>query len=144
MTKKTSFLGVLIAATAGYVGGLMLARKPGKKFREELKKSDHPGKKLFEEIWETKKEGYNEVRDWAENSEELKRMKEKGKAHIDMAMEHAKILGLDAIEEAKKHWESLAEYAKKKSEEAKTEVKEKGGKFKNHIEKEVKTIAGRE
>ena len=134
----------MVAATAGYVGGLMLARKPGKKFRSELQKSDNPGKKLFTEIWETKKEGWHEISDWAENSEELKQLKEKGKAHIDTAMDKAKDMGEEAVEEAKKHWESLAEYAKKKAEEVKKEAKEKGGKFKNTIEKEVKTIAGKE
>ncbi len=144
MTQKKSLFGVVVAATAGYIGGLMLARKPGKKFRDELKKSKHPGKKLFEEIWETKKEGYHEIKDWAENSEELKKLKEKGKAHIDMAMDKAKDVGEDALEEVKKHWESLAEHAKKKAEELKKEAKEKGSKFKNHIEKEVKTIAGKE
>ncbi len=120
------FFKFLFSATIGLAYGLLFAQKSGKKFREELRTSSHPGKMLLGELKKIDHEARGTVADWAKNSKELQEVLETGKHQFDIFVEKVSVLGHDAAEVAEKELESLSHNAKKAAEELKKQMKSKG------------------
>ncbi len=118
------FFKFLFSATIGLVYGLLFAQKPGKKLREDLKKSKTPGKDVLNELRKMDKEARGTVATWAKNSDKLQKALKGGKKQLDAFVEKAK---------------DMAEMAEKKAGEFQKEAMKKTRQFTNELEKKVKT-----
>ena len=136
-------LKFLFSATIGLLYGMLFAQKSGKKFRSELGKSEHPGELLLKELGKIASESGETATEWAKNSEELQKVLETGKDQFDALVEGVKGLGEGASEAAQEELEKLAENAKDAAKKLKKTAGKKATRFKNKLQKEVKTIAKR-
>lgn len=127
----------LLTITAGAMYGLLFAQKPGKKFREELKKSKQPIKTFFNECKEVDMEAMQTFSQWAKNSEDVQKLLAVGHTQFKEFVNGAKKLGKDGKETARQKLEELSQEAAEAAEELKDTVAEKGDK----IQKAIKTVA---
>ncbi len=74
----------------GFFTGLLCARKSGKRFSKELKNAEHPFQTAFKEIKETSGASLEEIKQWAQNSEEVKKILEETKKLLSTLGEEIK------------------------------------------------------
>jgi gas vesicle protein len=134
------FLKFLFSATIGVLYGMLFAQKPGKKLRDELKKSEDPAMLLIKELQGMAKDSGSEIKEFVKNSEELQKVMQSGKNQFEDFVKAAKNLGDDAKIKAKEQLEEVAKNAKKAAEDLKTKTKEKAGKVKESLDKKVQNI----
>ncbi len=131
----------LFSASLGAMYGLFFAQKSGKKLRDDLKKSKTPGKKLLNELKEVASESGKEASDWAENSEELQKLLNEARTYFDSLVEKSKDVSTAATGRVEDEFLELSEKAAEAAKRLKKSATQKTVKFKNELEKEVKTIA---
>ena len=144
----TKLVKTILALTAGYAGGLLLAKKSGKDLRKELKKSENPAKTMFNAMKDADLEAFKDFKDWWENSEKIQSLVKTGKDYFAEVSNEAKEMGTEAIKKTSQELERVANDAQKAANKLKKEaikkgheVKKKATKFKNELEQKTKTIA---
>lgn len=135
--EKMKLIKTLVTAAAGVAYGMFFAQKSGKKLREEISEAKNPGKVLFDHIKKMAEESGSAAKGWAKESQELQEVLKSGKAQFHHIVDGAEDLGKEGIKQMKVHFEELS----KNAQDAIKELEKRGGKFKNEVEKEVKTIA---
>ncbi len=147
-------LRFLFTVTLGAIYGLMFAQRPGKKLREDLKKSDEPLKTLFKECRKADTEALETISQWAKESEDLQNLIKAGKSQFTDFVSGAKQLGKEGRERARNKLEELAANAHEAAEElkekavdkaldAKDKAKEKAKEVKQELGDRVKTVRKR-
>jgi len=131
----------LFTISFGYISGLLFAQKPGKKFREEIKKSQNPIKTIFTECKNADMEAYKTITEWVKNSKELQNVIDSGKNQFEDFVKAVKKLGKDAQKKAEKELENLSDNAKDAAKAIKKSIDKKGQEIKKTFDKKVKTIA---
>lgn len=134
------FIKFLFAATVGALYGMLFAQKPGKKLRQDLKKSDNPWKTLFEEGKKVDLEARGFVTNWAENSKELQEVLSTGKEQFDDFVEGAKELTEEGKELAQEKLNELSENAKQAADNLKKEASEKFKNVRKQASDKIKNI----
>jgi gas vesicle protein len=132
--------GFLFSAFLGTLYGLFFAQKSGRKLRMELKKSATPGRDLLNELKVVASESGKEAVDWAENSEELQRLLEEARAYFDELLKKSKDMTDTTAEYLGEEFEELSERAAAAAKKVKESATKKVSKFKNELEKEVKSV----
>ena len=100
---------------------MLFAQKTGKTLRKDLKKSDNPLKVLFQEGLKIDKEILGNVKDWAENSENIQEVRNQ----IRDVKKHAVDMTDEAKAEMQKNLEKMADEAKAAAAELKKTAKTK-------------------
>ena len=98
-------LGALFTFQLGAVVAMLFAQKTGKTLRKDLKKSDNPLKVLFQEGLKIDKEILGNVKDWAENSENIQEVRNQ----IRDVKKHAVDMTDEAKAEMQKNLEKMAD-----------------------------------
>jgi len=114
-------LGALFTFQLGAVVAMLFAQKTGKTLRKDLKKSDNPLKVLFQEGLKIDKEILGNVKDWAENSENIQEVRNQ----IRDVKKHAVDMTDEAKAEMQKNLEKMADEAKAAAAELKKTAKKK-------------------
>ena len=130
----------MFSVSLGAIYGLFFAQKSGKRLRADLKKSKTPGKKLLDELKEVASESGKEAADWAENSEELQKLLNEARTYFDTLVEKSKDVSTVTAECVEEEFLELSEKAVAAAKGLKKSATEKTLKFKNELEKEVKTV----
>lgn len=134
-------LGFLVPASIGALYGLFFAQKSGSELRSDLKKSKTPTKDLMNELKNVTCESGKEAKEWAENSEELKKLLDDARAYFDDLVEKSKDLKEGTAEKVGAEFAELSQKAAEAAKKVKETATKNASKFKNEIEKEVKTVA---
>ncbi len=134
-------LRYLVAVAAGAAYGLLFAQKPGKKFREELKKSDTPVKTFFNECKEVDMEAFQVISECVKESEDLQRIFEVGKTQFAEAKNKARQMGAEGKEALIAKLEELAHDAEETAKEIKNSLEEKSEEVSENVKTGMKTVA---
>jgi len=133
--------GFLFTASIGALYGLFFAQKSGKELRKDLTKAKEPGKELLNELKSVASESGKEAADWAENSDELKRLLGEARGYFDELVEKSKDMSDVTAECVGEELAELSQKAAAAAKKVKESATKKATKFKNELEKEVKTVA---
>lgn len=127
----------ILTISAGALYGILFAQKPGKKLREELKKSKEPMKTLFKECKDVDMEALKTFSQWAKESKDVQKLMAVGHSQFKEFVKRAKDLGKDGKTVARKKLEELSQEAATAAEELRDIADEK----RKDIKKKIKTIA---
>ena len=137
MKKLIKFL---LSISIGVLYGLFFAQRSGKQLRRKLATSKNPMMDLFQELKSVDMEMLGMVKEWAQNSEDLRRVMDSGKEQFDALVKGVKELGDDATDMAQKELKKLEKYAKDAADELGKTAAKKVSTAKKAVTKKAKTV----